>query len=1072
MSTATLEREELLRGVAAQLLKSSAATDPLLLMRWRTLALCQYLIGSSSPQVTEAAAVALGVFARQGPSAGAVGEIRRALADVHKLVPGSTRTPLPVISEEKRTDVKAALRRFLGLGPDMIEKAQGVVEALKQRLALAPYNELLAGLQHRLDYALGVLGNERSTDADRRQVAAAVLYVSEIQDAVPDTLDFNGLIDDDYALRITLESIGIPEKDLLHWAERIAALWDDLPFLGGVNLVRDGDAIHTTWLDRISSYACYVHALAPRPDPLLILEPSIVCTPLHSILVLVGLLVLERLTEYGEEVTRLQVGQTYEIDAGFFAEFDGVAAAPAEGWLRLRFGDGGVVFRPPAIAARMVHVPNRKLSASKEFGRHLKSQPIDPIQQFFNWSEAIGTASIPSRLIIVTSRNRASEMFDGVSSNGVHLLDEGVVRYIGQEPDLSESGRGLVLVTPTLATARSLVEKGTRVQAILVDGFQRLEAGRHHLPFILLHPKSPSVIAWAQDGYTPDYPPAWLPVHKRLAVSVDDLIQTLALDGENDWKGSTIRASLQQVATGLKPEIIPVSRPDTEARVTEALTAYARAVRSESRLPDYMRYHLGDLSTVLRLLVSATPTDWETIRGFALAWRESITSRWELLRTDTVRELDHLRGLELGVVSAMDDVTAQANSKGEAVLAYLSSRSDGRRLLVCSRNAQVGAVAALLARHGDLDAEPVLLNELEACSPCLVGGWMGTDFVRRLSAHTPRELAVFVDADERGSLDRFMATRRAVRGDSLLGTLSSSQLPRPHAPPPPQPPQLDLVDESVDLPFPVDQTDEATISPCVFVRLVGGSEVKVLAPESRVIVEDKDGVRERPARSLSPDDRVIIGRGFSRWSPAEEFTQAVVGELKRVQPEIVATARQWREALQRFQVTRGLSADELRKQLEVVGIRRELPTVEGWLLLERASPIGPRHLRSDLGRVWRLVKDYTESSLEDVIAACSRLRSLRWAAGRALLDLWKGKRVDLGVDSRWLTELVRRLRSDVQVRDIEAVTFGKIPSVLIGRWLPSSLASQFENTHQSDVVATADDHLADEAAERESETGG
>ena len=69
-----------------------------------------------------------------------------------------------------------------------------------------------------------------------------------------------------------------------------------------------------------------------------------------------------------------------------------------------------------------------------------------------------------------------------------------------------------------------------------------------------------------------------------------------------------------------------------------------------------------------------------------------------------------------------------------------------------------------------------------------------------------------------------------------------------------------------------------------------------------------------------------------------------------------------------------------------------------------------------------MIDGHTDRSATEVAEPCGWLRSLRLAAGHALLQLWKGRTVDLGVDSEWLESLVERLRQEVQVHEVETVT--------------------------------------------------
>jgi len=104
-----------------------------------------------------------------------------------------------------------------------------------------------------------------------------------------------------------------------------------------------------------------------------------------------------------------------------------------------------------------------------------------------------------------------------------------------------------------------------------------------------------------------------------------------------------------------------------------------------------------------------------------------------------------------------------------------------------------------------------------------------------------------------------------------------------------------------------------------------------------VLLEVDDRAREKPAHRIVPEDRVILGPGSSRWSPADEFTQAVVEAVDASNPQLVRDAREWRVALSKLQASRGWSPEELRAHLATVGVHRELQTLEGWLQIDQAS---------------------------------------------------------------------------------------------------------------------------------------
>jgi hypothetical protein len=78
------------------------------------------------------------------------------------------------------------------------------------------------------------------------------------------------------------------------------------------------------------------------------------------------------------------------------------------------------------------------------------------------------------------------------------------------------------------------------------------------------------------------------------------------------------------------------------------------------------------------------------------------------------------------------------------------------------------------------------------------------------------------------------------------------------------------------------------------------------------------------------------------------------------------------------------------------------------------------------------------------IAGCTQLRSLRSTAGRALIKGWKGQPIEIGVDHDWIAQLVGKLRQQVEVFEVERITFGEVPEMMIGWWVPSETARRFE----------------------------
>ena len=100
--------------------------------------------------------------------------------------------------------------------------------------------------------------------------------------------------------------------------------------------------------------------------------------------------------------------------------------------------------------------------------------------------------------------------------------------------------------------------------------------------------------------------------------------------------------------------------------------------------------------------------------------------------------------------------------------------------------------------------------------------------------------------------------------------------------------------------------------------------------------------------------------------------------------------------------------------------------------------------------MWPLLTTYKDRAEDDVVVACSRLRSLRLAAGRTLLKLWKGRTVDLGIDDARLEDLVDRLRQEVQVHEVDAITFGEVPEAMLGWWVTPELAERYGTERDDD----------------------
>lgn len=1045
MSEGVLAHQDLLTRVAARLSNTPSATDHLMLTRWRVLSMCQYLLGGLSQELEQACSGALEIFAVHGVGVECDSALASAGAVIRR-IEGAAHTVLPSISNGKRNAVSEQLDTLAAEGATTIERALRVLSAVRDRMNATVRIASLPGIRHRLELVARILVDSGRSEIERARAAAAILYVDEVRDVIPDTLGVIGMVDDDYALRVVLEDLaGDHMGEFLHWSERISSLWDELPFLQGVKLRRGDKPVPITWLDRVNSYVSYGHVIGAEESTLVLLQPSISCSPLHAIVSLIGLLALDAVTSFQSNSHALRAGQTYELD-NFVVRFEGFAGAPTPGWLRLQLSDG-VVYQVPSVADRMVPIAPRRLSRARDFSSRPKTQIADPVQRFFDWDATISPTLISNRLVLVASRQMALDLLDDVQSNGVHLLDHGLVRFVEAAPDgLPETHGSLVLVVPSLSTVRLLLDRGVGVQAVLVDGYERLHRGRHEVPFLLNRTNAPPIISWSPTGYYPTVAPAWLPSHKRLEVSPDDLVGILDLD---DQRQELEHASLWEAATGLGVRARATPLSPNEVGVVDAIDTYLRAVAASETLPDYWQYHLTRLGRTLRLLVTSTPAQWSEIRRYAATWSSSVDEKWSSLRSTAIAAVQPLRDAEKCVLKLLDEVPDVFNSRATGLATFLTDPIEAtiQRSLVCDHAEQARVAGLAIGALGLAAVEAVVLRELPVCKACVLTGWVSSSFARRLWAHTPQAIVAVVDDDDRRRWERAAEAQRQPAGQSLLGAVRGPGSSLSAASLFPIPPHDESTNEEVE-----GEWDTVDSVPCAFLWLTGESEAKVLAPDASVVVVDGDVVHERIAARLRPDERIILGLGSSRWSPAEEFTEAVIAAVESSRPELVKVAREWRRALRQFFEVHRLSYPQLQSRLAAVAVTREQQTIEGWLDLDRATPIAPRGFRNELAALWPLVEQYATYTLNDVAAACAELRELRAASGRALLQRWKGEKVELNINAAWLDRIVEHLRSAVQIYEVEVVTFGQVPDAMLGWWMASEMTGRFESQPPSTLL--------------------
>lgn len=848
-----------------------------------------------------------------------------------------------------------------------------------------------------------------------------------------------------------------PAVDHLAWQRRSEAVAEEMPLIRGVRLLRAGEPLPLTWLDRANSYVVHHHALEHDGIPLMMVQPSILVSPLYPLVALLSLSVMDAMTSAQSFVEALTPGWVYEID-GFYCRYCGMSDIEP-GWLRLQFRDY-THHSPPAIAQRMRPAPNHRLSKGGGFTSKAKPGSKEPIQRFFDLPDAVGAIGVSKKVLFVTSRRRADALLTQISSNNANLIADGFVGYRGSDSSIAETPlTNPITVVPTIALVRHILESGGEISAVLVDGYERLAHGRHDLPFINAMPRRPAIIVWDFRGYFPSHNLEWIGEYLNVSVCAGELKQLLDADPNPPSGTDELRQSLLLAAAAPRFEERLVGPGPLEQELLDAIDSFIDVTLNSSQLPDYWRYQLRAVAREFKAVVADTPAYWADIRDYARDWTASFKEQWSTL---TSRGADILRPLAEAhsrIVALCERDAVEQNAKAGGLLESLKRRPEKDLYFPCEHRGQI-TIASSFAKRSSCSIRPVLQKHLPVSSDCVVAGWPGHSFARRLWAHTPRSVLAIVDQHQSDRWRDAVQSASECQGRSLLDTLDhrSAEVEDLAATAsttddaPPGQPDLAMVDPGLF-------QDRV---PCVFVWLCGEANGQIIARHGSVLMEIGDHAANRQACDLAPGDKVVLSSGSGRWSPSDEFTEALVRGIEKSHPELVSDAKAWRRGL--YGVLRRLdgSSEQLRLKLKEVGIEREPITVDGWLKLDRAAPIGPQHIEADLTAMWPIIGEDAGASRDAAVSASKKLRALRSTAGRALIRSWKGESIDVGVDREWIADLVSKIREHVEVFEVEHITFGEVPAMLLGWWIPMEMAKQFElewsgsRKAHTDLIATLD----------------
>ena len=1024
----TKSDEAIVRSVAESIASISTITDRKLLARWRLIHLCQYLLTHPAGQRASAVRQVLSEIAESADESDRIRSVGEAWDQIGRGKAIGARA-LPRVPRETRP---AILERIRELEPSPLELA-GALDDVREELDrrdTGPRGALTGALDYRIEQLVLLAEGSETTAEERQRAVGALRYVRQVNDVVPDDLGIVGLLDDDFAVRVVLNELG--STTIEHWAEKIAQLWDDLPFLQGLDLSGEDGPTTRTWLDRACSYLAYNHVLAGGDEILAFLLPSVRCEPVHLLLTLVGLTILDDLT-MGTERAELVPGETYEIDGRIVATFEGLSDDErTPGWLRLRFADG-VLIRPPAMSTRMTSASGTEVSRMK-----LLPDQDDPIQRFLGWPEAIGAGRVPGRVVWVTSRDSARQLLGDTSSNGVHLMKDGLVRFLRTQVKSDDPTGGLILIAPNLRVVRDLRDEGLEISAIVVDGYQRLRRGRDDLAFLRLGKNKPPVLLWDNSGYQPPAAETSFTSVRAVTATKDDLELFLDLEPTRPERQHDELVSLRSALAGPALRLVEVEATDLESELITLASDFWERTKSVSDIPDYWLYNLWRFAKRLRILVLNTPALWVDISKAIEQWAEGLDEHWDLLRDDAASKLAQVRAAQERLVARVSSVTDPQNSKANALE---HSALDAGQVVVPGAF-QLPLVVQFL---NGLDRHELIgraLRDADTCCESVVAGWSGFEFARQLTARTPTGLIIVGTKQDKERWGK--ALESSAYADSILEDVGGVTR---REPPPTSPtiPELTVDDAAFEIPpCLVDSAgpEQARLEDCVLIWFANLADGKILNAQSKVIVDDNESVGEKKALALLPGDRALLSPGHRLLSPADEFTEAVVDAVRESRAKLVDQGMKWRQALAVYRDKEGISMQGLRDRLSAHGVERESMTVEGWLNLARPHPIGPLHLDREIKAIQKLTWKHSSWSWKTVASACRELRVVRQAASHALLRVWGGQETTLDVDTVWLKELAAKLKARVLVCEVEEIARVKARRGMVGWSVSPELAER------------------------------
>jgi len=1035
--------DTLIADVSEYMSRYPVINDADLLMQWRLLQVAQMYLALPDGETRSTCADALRTYVlwhNRGRKERAVVEaaIKGALVTVREYKGWGIGRILPEIPAKKRLEVSSAVELFNGRGTEIIDKAIESLPSISRRLNASYGRLLFAGMRKRFALLHAHLLNDNMQESDRMIAAAAIQYLDETDDVVPDTYGLIGLLDDDFALRYVLrDRLDFSDSEITHWAERICSLWDDLPFLQGLHLVRNGKPIAATWLDRMIAFTAYEHVMASS-QPLIVTVPERAFEPLETIVVLLGLLLFEHLTAESPS-HRLKPNRLYCIDGKFYARF----VDYQKNLIRFRFANNLIYGVSAALEHRVAECSvSHKESQLKVFQKYFKSIS-EPIQRFFDWGTEIGSGRLVSKLALVMTHRVAHGILSEVSSNGISMLGDKLVQMLGAGSFSSKDIIAPVLVVPSLSGIRELLQHGITLHTIVVDGYARLVGAENDYWYIAKQKIAPRIIVFASNADVPQSLPEWL-VDARIEIpSRNDLAEVVELEEGNTTMPRDAVRVLTRLSEPVNASLVTVSRSTIEDDVVRRCQMLLENIREAHRLPTSWFYLFASYAADLRRLVTSTATSWNVVREVASAEKAVLAGKVAVMSDSFFCAfgslIEQIHEIERVVADQPDGPT----SLGRAVLEYVDRYPRLQGYVACRRSGQVVATQRFL----DEVSIPVwiagLVKDVPTCGNILVPGWQSRSFVQNLWESAPGSLTLICTDAEQSWWHAALDQRNRVSARSMVATR--------------RPPTLLMASDNQqhDTGTHLDDDDLFAgfrniasvhgdiLTSVIAIRCTASSNLALVVARGHVIVDEGGTPTERQVGAIQVGDTVLLMRGTNSLSPAEEFVELLVQHVREQWPEHVERAREWRRALERFYRHSMISIEHLRRELSTMGVERESQTLEGWLSVDRAAPISPRRRHVDLELLWPTLGQYSEYNLSDVIAACEWLRRLRGIAERALLNRVFTSNKEDEIDTRMLEPVLNRLQQCTVRTDVVSIERLKVPAELAGCWVPEEIVRSY-----------------------------